>query len=250
MTPSTKIKRILGLILIGCLGIALRAWHLGVIQRDAKWLEAQKPQSRTILVRADRGTICDRFQVPLAINRICYHASIYYDQIAQIPAIRWQEDLSGKRVRTWPRKEYIQQLSEMLAKELHMEAARIEDLIYSKASLFPHAPYIIKTGLSETEHYRLKGLERDWPGVYAEIAAERFYPQGKTACHIIGTMGAISQKKYREIIAEQKTLQEAAFLFEQGSMETLPSGYESLDAVYRRLYQLKEKAYRLSDLVG
>lgn len=247
---SNKINRILAVILAAFLGIALRAWHLGLVQREAHWILAQKPQSRTLLLRADRGTIYDRFQVPLALNRICYNASIYYGQIAQIPAVRWQEDAMGKRVRLWPRKEYIRALSNKLAVELNLNADRIEDLIYAKASLFPHAPYIIKAGLTEEEHYRLKGLERDWPGLHAEIAAERFYPQGRTACHIVGMMGAISQHEYQSIAGELKTLQEAAELFEAGETSALPDGYESFEAVYRRLHELKEKAYTLNDLVG
>ncbi len=245
--PSDKINKILTIILVACLGIALRAWHLGMVQRDQKWIEAQKPQSRAMLLRADRGIICDRFQIPLAINRIAYHASVYYGQITEIPAVRWQEDASGRRTKIWPRKEYIKKLSAKLGLELNMDAERIEDLIYAKASLFPQAPYIIKTNLTEREHYRIKGLERDWPGLHAEIAAERFYPQGKTACHIVGTMGAINQKKYQEIIGELRSLQES---LEQGEMSALPEGCESFDAVYRRLGELKEKAYTLSDLVG
>src|SRR5579872_4487811 len=105
MTTASKIHRVLGIFLLSFLVIVLKVWHLGVIQREEKLLEAQKPQQRTILVRADRGTICDRFHIPMAINRICYNAAIYYGQITQI---------SGARVR----KEYIQKLSEALAKTL------------------------------------------------------------------------------------------------------------------------------------
>ena len=238
---SSKMNRVLGIILTAFLAIVIRIWHLGVIQREDKLLEAQKPQQRTILLKADRGTICDRFHIPLALNRICYNAAIYYAQIAQIPTVVWKTDERGKQVKSYARKEYIRELGAVLADALHLDAERIEDLIYSKASLFPHVPYILKAGITEDEHYRLRMLEKDWHGIHAEIAAERFYPLGKAACSIIGMMGSINQKEYTAIAQELKELQESVSLYEQGF---------GLEADYKRLQELKEKAYTASDLVG
>jgi cell division protein FtsI/penicillin-binding protein 2 len=238
MTVSLKTNRVLGLILLAFLGIVLRIWHLGVIQREEKLIEAQKPQQRTILVHADRGTICDRFHIPLALNRICYNAAIYYGQITQIPTVSWKSDGNGKQAKTYARKEYIRELSKVLAKTLQLEPGRVEDLIHSKAPLFPHVPFIIKAGISEGEHYQLKMLEKDWLGIHAEITSSRFYPQEKTGCEVIGTMGAISQKEFLSIAQEISELQTAADLFD-------PSGGET-----QRLAELKEKAYALNDLVG
>ena len=249
ISMTKKINRILGLILVAFLTILFRAWHLGVVQKDHLALEAQKPKSKTILVRADRGPIYDRFQIPLAINRICYNASIYYNQITQVPATRKVEE-GGNIRRIFPRKEYIRSLAEKLGEELEMDPERIEDLIHAKASLFPHAPYVLKSRITEEQYYRLKALERDWPGLYAEIGGERFYPMGKTGCHVIGMMGAISQKKYAEMAEELGMLKEITSLLEQGEAAILPKGYTSIAQVYQRLYLLKEKAYALSDHVG
>lgn len=239
MTTALKTNRVLGFILLAFLAIILRIWHLEVIQREDKLLEAQKPQQRTILIRADRGTICDRFHIPLALNRICYNAAVYYGQIAQIPTIVWKNSESGKQIKSYARKEYIRKLSEILATTLQIDAGRIEDLIHSKASLFPHVPFIVKAGISEKEHYRLKMLEKDWLGVHAEITSSRFYPQGKTGCAVIGTMGAISQKKISAIAQEMAELQAISALFDS-----------SIDEPNQRLAELKEKAYAINDLVG
>lgn len=251
-SPSVPEKThfVLKIILLAFLGIVFRVWHLGVVLREEKLIEAQKPQQRTLLVRADRGTICDRFHIPLALNRICYNASIYYSQISQIPIVTWRRDEDGKKVRHYARKEYIKELSQVLASTLQLDATRIEDLIHSKASLFPHVPFILKAGLSEEEHYRLKNLEREWLGIHAEIAAERFYPLGKTASHLIGTMGAINAAEFSAIAEEVSQLQEAVERYEQSLDDSLPEGYLSFEAVYRRLHELKEKAYTLNDLVG
>jgi cell division protein FtsI/penicillin-binding protein 2 len=231
MSIEAKTRRILTLFLVAFLAILLKVWHLEVIQREEKLLEAQKPQQKTILIRADRGTISDRFNIPMALNRIAYNATIYYAQIAQIPSIAWKGE--GK---TYARKEYIRELSQILAKMLNLDAERVEDLIHSKAALFPHVPYVIKANLSEEEHYQLRMLEKDWPGIYAEIASVRSYPLGKTGCNMIGTMGAISQKEYMQIAQELTDLQMKASFFD----------WEDTG----RLAELKEKAYAINDSVG
>ncbi len=236
MAISLKIHRVLRIFLLCFLGIVLRVWHLGVVQREEKLLEAKKPQHRTILVRADRGTIYDRFHVPMALNRISYNAAVYYSQISEIPAVEWKTGADGKQAKIYTRKEYIRNLASLLAKTLQMDAERIEDLIHSKAALFPHVPFILKASLTEEEHYRLRMLEKDWPGVYAEISSVRSYPQGKVACNLIGTMGAISQKEYSAIAQELSELQAAAELLEPADIE--------------RLAELKEKAYAINDLIG
>ncbi|MBX7066443.1 MAG: hypothetical protein K1X28_04375 [Parachlamydiales bacterium] len=231
METSTKIHRVLNLFLLAFLAILLRVWHLGVIQREEKLIEAQKPQQRTVLARASRGTICDRFHNPMALNKISYNAAIYYAQIAEIPTVEWRDN-----VKIYARKEYIRNLSEILGKTLQLDPERVEDLIHSKAALFPHVPFIIKGSLTEEEHYRLRMLEKDWPGIFAEIASTRTYPWGKTGCHLIGTMGAINQKEYNAIAQELAEQQLAADLFECADL--------------KRLQELKEKAYSINDLVG
>ena len=168
---SHKTNRILRLVLAALFLILFRIWHLSVLQREEKLSEAQKSQRKTHLIKANRGTICDRFHIPLALNRICYNAVIYYSHIAQIPASRWKSNELGVQVKTFPRKEYIKHLSQVLARELGIDPLRAEDEIHSKASLFPDAPYVIKADLTEKEHFRLCQLERDHPGLHAEISS-------------------------------------------------------------------------------
>jgi len=227
---TEKTKWVLKIVLAAFLIIGIRVWHLEVVQREEKKKEAQQPKRRTIVQKADRGTISDRFGIPLAVNKICYNATIYYNQIAQIPQIGW----NGK-VRCYPRREYICNLSEELGALLDLDPIRIEDLIHSKASLFPHVPFIIKSGLSEEEHYRLALLEKDWLGIHAEIGSERFYPRGKTGGEVIGSMGSISSKQYLSIANEIAELENQA-----------NEGFEES----ARLFELKEKAYTIQDLVG
>src|SRR5476649_1099083 len=135
---SEKAGHVLKIFLCAFLIIGFRVWHLSVIQREDKKREAEQPKRRTIVQKADRGTITDRFGLPLAVNKICYNAAVYYNQIAQMPATSWQEDKTGQKVRVYPRRQYIKDLSEKLALLLDLDPLRVEDLIHSKASLFPH----------------------------------------------------------------------------------------------------------------
>ncbi len=167
----------------------------------------------------------------MAVNRISYNAAIYYSQIAEIPRIEWKN-----HEKIYARKEYIRNLSEVLGRTLQLDPERIEDLIHSKAALFPHVPYIIKASLSENEYYRLRMLEKDLPGVHAEISSIRSYPLGKVGCHLIGTMGAISRKQYTEIAKELCELKTTAELSEWADLT--------------RLEELKERAYSIDDLIG
>lgn len=245
-----KSRRVLYTICVGFIVIAFRVFHLAVIQREDKLKEAEKPKQRTILLRADRGEICDRFHIPLATNQICYNAAIYYCHIQQILSKGWTTDENGTRIRTSPRREYIKKLSELLADVLELEAGRIEDLIHSKASLFPHVPYILKTNLSESEYYRLKMLEKDWPGLHVEIGSERYYPQGKVGCHLIGMLGSISSMQFSSIAQEIKELEEIINLYEALGDIDLPPSLNTMEDVYQRLEILKDKAYTLNDKVG
>ncbi len=248
---SFKTNRTLLIICIAFFMIGIRVIHLGVIQREDHLKEAEKPKLRTILVQADRGEISDRFGIPMASNRILYNAAIYYSQIHQIPSTGWTVDENGNRMRTTPRRDHIRNLAHLLGEELELDPERTEDLIHSKASLLPHVPFVLKTNLKEKEYYRLKMLEKDWLGLYAEIGSERYYPLGKVGCHLLGTLGSISQKEYMAIAREIRSLQEILAEYETlGSFHSLFLGYDSIEEIYQRLDTLKNKAYTLSAKVG
>lgn len=236
---SEKIQTISKLIALAFLIIILRVWHLETVQREEKRAQADQPKRRVIVEKASRGMITDRFGIPLAINKICYNAVLYYNQLLELPALSWKEDPTGKKMRIYPRREYIQNLSLQLAKLLHLDPVRIEDLIHSKASLFPHVPFLLKSGLSEEEHYQLASMEKDWPGIHAEIGSVRFYPKGKVGSSVIGMMGSISSKEYQAIADEIASLQ-----------NLLESGVDLKLASAARLQELKEQAYTLQDLIG
>lgn len=247
-----KANLILNIILGGLLLIALRVWHLTVVQHEEKVEESRKPQRRVVLEAAKRGTIRDRFNIPLAINKVQYNVAIIYSQIKQIPSVSWSSDSKGKRIKHYKRKEYITALSQLLGKELGMDGERIEDLIHAKATFYNQIPFLIKEDITEQEYYRLKMLEKDWTGIATQRVPRRHYVMGKVAGDILGYMGAINSQEYEKIIQEIKALESYVDASDSGEEVILPETFQSLslEQVRRRLKDLHELAYSINDSIG
>jgi cell division protein FtsI/penicillin-binding protein 2 len=244
-----KANRILNLVSFALLIIIVRIWCLAFIQYDQKLAESQKPQKKIVIEPAIRSTIRDRFNLPLAINKVQYQAAVLYSQIQDIPSFVWTKDENGKKIKKFKRKDYIRHLAELLGDELNLDSERIEDLIHSKASYYARVPFLIKDELTEKEYYRLKMLAKDLPGLYMRKMPKRHYPLGRTAADVIGYMGAINRQEYEKILHEMKTLRE---LSERGDEEDFdfPPGIVSVPDARQRLKDLEEKTYTIHDYIG
>lgn len=248
---SSKVNVILNFILLFLILLTLRIWYLCIIQHDDYLNRAIQPQKRTVIERAHRGDISDRFMQPLARNVIQYNAAVSYAQIKEVPSIAWEQDVSGKRVKRYKRKEHVEKLSKILAANLELDALRIEDLIYSQAAIFPQVPYVIQEDISEKQYYRLKMLESKYLGICAEKVPKRTYPRGRVASGVVGYIGAISQTEYTKIAREIAILKQ----FLEGKEEFfstsfLPEGVSTYEEAKKRLQDLKAKAYQINDDIG
>ncbi|MCE5293681.1 MAG: hypothetical protein LLF94_03580 [Chlamydiales bacterium] len=245
-----KANIVLNVIFCILLLVALRLWHLSVIQHDKKVEEAFLARKRTLIEPAARGTIRDRFNILLAANKIEYRVSIVYSQFRDIPAVIAQYDEAGNKKRRYLRREYIHKLSEKVANIIGVDAERLEDIIYSHAAQNNNIPFVIKKGLSEEEYYQLQLLEKDWQGIHVQCVPKRYYPAGRTACDVIGYMGPISKEKYTNIVAEIRTLSDYILRKEQGQEVDLPQSVTSFAEANQRLLKLTEQAYTINDSVG
>ena len=244
-----KATRILNIILLAFLLIAVRVWYLAVVKHDEHLKLAKRPQHRVAIATPNRGTIRDRFNIPLAVNKIRYNAAILYEPIRHLPRIQWiYED--GKRKKVFYRKEYIENFSAHLAKELNLDPVYVEDILHSKASIFPNTPFILKENISENEYYRLHIMERDWPGMTMQITAERHYPQEKVGGSILGYMGAINETKHTAIRSEIDVLEQYLHDRHVDLPVILPRGYTSSKQVVLRLKELKDKSYTINSRIG
>lgn len=244
-----KANKILNGVLIVLILIAVKSWHLAVVQHEKKEQEAKKPQRRVVIERSERATIVDRSGVPLAINKVQYNAAVCYAPIRSMPRTAWKKE-GKKRLKCFPRKEYIAQLSQKLAEELHLDAGWIEDMIHARAAILGNVPCMICQNISERQYFRLKMLEKDWPGIAAEIAARRCYPQEGIGQEIVGYIGPISRQEYESITQEMQRLRAILSAYEEGEKPQEIIGYTSIEQVSKRLEDLEKRAYRICDLVG
>lgn len=245
-----KANRILNLVLFSLVLIGLRVWYLSVIQYDARLEESKRPQNRTVVEPASRATIRDRFNLPLAVNKMQYRVAIQYSQFKQIPSIAWRTSDEGKKIKYNKRREYISSLSRLLADELNLDSERLDDLIASKAALYFNLPFVIKEEIPEELYFRLKMLEKDWPGLLVQRLPRRTYPLGKVGADIVGYMGAINQSEYEAIITEIKVLEKFLKGYQAGEDSPFPPNVSDVLTAEQRLSEIKELAYTMNDYVG
>ncbi len=253
MRPDQKIPlratRILNLFALGLALIFARVWYLTVLKKEAFAEEALKPKRRTVVEYPERATIRDRFNIPMAFNRVQYNAAVCYANIRLIPRFSWVME-NGKRLKKSTRLSYIKELSNRLAKELGLDAQEVEDTIHAKASLFPSTPFVIKEAISEKEYYRLKMLERTWHGIAAQRTSKRCYPLEHVAAEVVGYLGAISEEEYWKFETELKTLKEYLQARDEGELVPLPKGFSSPYEVRERVVALQKQSLSLSAMVG
>ena len=247
---SKRISRLSVLLLsLFCL-ILLRVWFLSVVQHQHYSEKARKPQVRTIIEPACRGTIRDRFGLPFAINRVQYDVAVCYDSIRKIPAISWKSLPKGRKVKVHERETHVHNLATFLADKLNKEVEQIKDIIYSKAALFPHVPFTLAENISEALYYQLRFIEDRWPGLETQRVSRRDYPQEKTAGAIIGFLGEIDQPLYERIAHEKHQLEQYLEELEGDFPSPLPKGFLSTQEVRNRLQQLRDMAYTFCTKVG
>ncbi|MDB6080944.1 MAG: pbp2, partial [Chlamydiia bacterium] len=109
---------------------------------------------------------------------------------------------------------------------------------------------VLKNGLTEEEYFRLRVLEKDFPGIELQRIPKRHYPQGKVGSHLIGYLGAMQKERYDKIINDIRELSEYIRQIELGLDVEPPLGIESLPDAKRKLFKFQERAYTLNDALG
>jgi len=206
MTPSLHYKLKKVLILFGFLlfCILVRVWFLSVIQYDKMHKLSVLPRRKTQLIAPTRGVIVDRDGKKMACNQKRFDVAICYQDIKEIPQVRYKI-IDGKKTRVYERREYIKNLSSMLSLMLDLSLEEIEDFIYAKAAIFQDATLTLKEDIPESLYPVLKMKEKDWPGLKVVTSLKRIYPQEKVGCHVVGYIGPIDEKTYKELNEEKKT---------------------------------------------
>jgi cell division protein FtsI/penicillin-binding protein 2 len=249
-TIPQKANRVLHVITLGFLLILIRVWYLAVIEHETYLELSKKPQKKTVIEKPLRGTIRDRFNIPLAVNKIQYDIGVCYDTIRQIPSVKRISLPNGSIEKIFPRKEYIQKLTSILTENLQLDPQDLEDLLYGKACLFPQRTFTLKENISETCFYKFKALERLYPGLIALRKTQRYYPEKKTAGDLVGYLGSMNFLEVESIHSELEELDHYLKEHEQGNLVFLPKGFSSMYDVKNRIKQLKKDIFQVEDKIG
>ncbi len=244
-----QIRRLL--IILGSIFslFGIRVYYLSIIKHEYHLNEAKKPALRTTIKTPDRGTIRDRFNLPLAVNTISYKIAILYDPIKRLPIRQKISTKEGAKI-IYPRKEAIENLATFLENYLDQDALAIKDLIHSKATLFPNTPFVLKSEIPEEIFYKLKIKEAKFPGLHMQVTSKRTYPEGKVGSHILGYIGSIGEHEHYKIKESIALLKEYLGNQKLGVVTPLPKGYTSLKQCREDLEFLQNKSYTIHSKVG
>jgi penicillin-binding protein 2 len=172
-----RIFAVSGLVLL-CFGLLLaRFIWLQVIRYEAYAAKAEDNRISVVPIAPNRGLIYDRNGVLLARNYSAYTLEITPSKI-QLPL----DDL-------------IDQLSTVV--DIQLKDKRRFKKLLEESKQFESLP--VRTRLTDEEVARFTAQRYRFPGVDIQARLFRQYPFGKTAAHVIGYIGRISQKDAEKI---------------------------------------------------
>lgn len=217
--------------------------RLGMIQLsgDAEYNESIDTQSiRIIRIPAVRG------QILSSDNVIIADSVPSYDIVFHLAEMR-KYGSRDKNV------EYILELASSISSRIGRKADISKEKIIEQMNLFPAMPITVFSSLNEKELAIASEMSPPIQGVEVIVIPKRFYPDGKTACHILGYVGhddpgeAPDKEKYSYYIPDIKGKAGLEKLMD--SNITLGAGYSGLrGSAGSKLVRVNVKGYVHDDL--
>ena len=184
MTTNNQSKRLVSLAIAAVIlmtGLSTRMWFLQTVKAEENEEIVVAVRTRTIRLLPERGRIIDADRRVIADNKRILTATIDRE------VIKDPED----------RLEMFRRLSGPLQMPVEALFKRYEDKRFGPLEALP-----LKEDISEEVALFLRERSEDYPGMYVREEWKRNYPYGAIGSHIIGYMGAISEKNlayYRSI---------------------------------------------------
>ena len=184
MTANNQSKRLMSLAITAVVlmtGLSTRMWFLQAIKAEENEEIVVAVRTRTIRLLPERGRIIDAKGRVIADNKRILTATIDRE------VIKDPED----------RLEMFRRLSGPLQMPVETLFKRYEDKRFGPLEALP-----LKEDISEEVALFLRERSEDYPGMYVREEWKRNYPYGAIGSHVIGYMGAISEKNlayYRSI---------------------------------------------------
>lgn len=200
--------------------LVLRLWQLQILQGNEHRRISEENRLKIVKIAAPRGIIYDRNGIPLVKNSPYYSVSIS-------PALSGNIDAA------------------ILSKVINIDIDTIEKRLSNKKSSFE--PVRLKEGLSFKDIAFIEARRSDFPGLYIDIDVTRHYLFGDVGAHLIGYIGKLNQRQYRD--SEFRGLPADAFVGQWGTemlfdkqLRGIPGErIVEVDALGRELRLIKEK---------
>jgi penicillin-binding protein 2 len=159
-------------VLLIFLILGARLWQLQIIQGSDYALRAERNRVRTIDLVAPRGTIADRYNVPLVENRPSFDVLLYRESMKdQAATIRFLEE------------------------KLAIKPEDIEARLRRSRGLGLYHPIVVKEDASMGDISIIEAHRRDYPEIQLGPEPRRLYHYGKLAAHLLGYVGEISEEE-------------------------------------------------------
>jgi penicillin-binding protein 2 len=161
---------IVGIVVLSLFAALMsRAMYLQVMDSDAFQVQARENRVRVVYEPAPRGRILDRADQVMVDNRVANVITLSRESSDRTPEI-------------------IDRLAALLNMTADAINKRVKDPRFS-----PFTPVPIVNEASEEAIVYIREHAEDFPGVGAERVAERAYPHGTLAAHLLGYVGKINQ---------------------------------------------------------
>ncbi|OEU61425.1 MAG: penicillin-binding protein 2 [Desulfuromonadales bacterium C00003094] len=200
--------------------LLLRLWYLQIIQTDTYQALSEKNRTRYIPIAAPRGPIVDRDGHMLVDSRPAF----------RIAALRQEVEDPEK---------LLMRLSELLDLDLATLQQR-----WAAGQRFPrYRPVPLADDVSRRALEQVMEHSFELPGILTEVRPVRFYPYGKSAAHLFGYLGEITEKELRT--APYKTYHGGDFVGKNGLEKAIEPYLNGIPGERRVEVDVKGKKLRI-----
>ena len=176
---EVSVWRLLGLWLaaLACLGgLVLRLWNLQVAQGMEYQRKLAKQSLRSVRLPGIRGRILDRNGERLADNRPSYCVSLYLEELRRPGGLQRTVDHIM---------DTLYRLAETMDRPLQLTQQDVRLHLGRRTPL----PLVAWRDLDDTAVARFIERSGKFPGAALTVEPVRTYPQGASACHLLGYVG-------------------------------------------------------------
>ncbi len=174
--PQERLEILWSVIAAAGLVLGLRLTQMQLVQA-AEWRQAaERNRSQMIHQNAPRGRIYDRHGVAVAANAPAF--SLIF--------------LPGKDRRRQDLKPLARELARQLGRDPDDLLEALEQAVREESAVR------LAENLPTQTMFRLSELKTLYPGVDLIVEARRYYPFGRFASHLLGYMGKMGQREWRE----------------------------------------------------